>query len=392
MGVALADARTRFDIPKHALAALVDGGLQDTEQLRYASYADLRTYCEKVAGAVGVACVAIYGSEDVERARTLGIALQLINIMRDVAEDWQLGRVYLPQDELAAHGVTEDEIAEGRVTAEWRFAHVVPGRAGARSPRRGTEAARLTRPAERALRVDVRRFVPRAARSHRGKRLRRVRPVVQAVDSCQAGSGCARTRAVNVAVVGGGLAGLAAALDLADAGADVTLYEARPTAGCAVQTLPAREGDPDPPPDNGQHIALGCFTEYLRFLDRIGEAGSVRRTRLALPVIAEDGSVSSIRPTPAALVAYGHLPFARPAAHSARARAHAQGAGARRRDVRCDAAAARCVRCGGRSLLGRLQSVRRSTCPPTRSTHGQGSSPFALLCSGRARTPTSSCP
>src|SRR5580765_2855126 len=120
MAVALTDARTRFGIPKHALAALVDGGLQDTEQSRYPSYADLRAYCEKVAGAVGVACVAVYGSEDVERARTLGIALQLINIMRDVVEDWQLGRVYLPQDELEAHGVTEDDIAQGRVTAAWR--------------------------------------------------------------------------------------------------------------------------------------------------------------------------------------------------------------------------------------------------------------------------------
>jgi phytoene/squalene synthetase len=120
MAIALADARTRFTIPRQALAALVDGGLQDTEQLRYASFDELLGYCEKVAGAVGVACVAVYGSDDVERARTLGIALQLINIMRDVAEDWQLGRVYLPQDELAAHGVTEDDIAQGRVTPEWR--------------------------------------------------------------------------------------------------------------------------------------------------------------------------------------------------------------------------------------------------------------------------------
>ena len=120
MAIALADARARFAIPKHALAALVDGGLQDTEQSRYASFDELRGYCEKVAGAVGVACVAVYGSDDVECARTLGIALQLINIMRDVAEDWQLGRVYLPQDELAAHGVTEDDIAQGRVTPGWR--------------------------------------------------------------------------------------------------------------------------------------------------------------------------------------------------------------------------------------------------------------------------------
>jgi hydroxysqualene dehydroxylase len=116
------------------------------------------------------------------------------------------------------------------------------------------------------------------------------------------------TRALRVAVVGGGLAGLTAALDLVDAGAEVVLYEGRPTLGGAVQTLPSRDGDPKPPPDNGQHIALGCFVEYLRFLDRIGESESVLRTRLALPVIAEDGAVSSIRPTPAALVAYGHLP------------------------------------------------------------------------------------
>ena len=112
---------------------------------------------------------------------------------------------------------------------------------------------------------------------------------------------------MKVAVVGGGLAGLTAALDLVDGGADVTLYESRPTLGGAVQTLPERDGDPSPPPDNGQHIALGCFTEYLRFLDRVGESASVRRTRLALPVVAEDGRVSSIRPSPAALVAYGHL-------------------------------------------------------------------------------------
>ncbi len=120
MSLALADARARFDIPRHALAALVDGGLQDTEQVRYASFEELCGYCEKVAGAVGVACVAVYGSADVERARTLGIALQLINIMRDVAEDWELGRVYLPQDELARYDVTEDDIAQARVTPAWR--------------------------------------------------------------------------------------------------------------------------------------------------------------------------------------------------------------------------------------------------------------------------------
>src|SRR5437868_13762627 len=107
---------------------------------------------------------------------------------------------------------------------------------------------------------------------------------------------------MRAAVVGGGLAGLAATLDLVDAGVDVTLYEARRTLGGAVQTLPARDEDPDPPPDNGQHIALGCFTEYLRFLDRVGERGSYLRTRLALPVIDEERRVSAIKPSLPALV------------------------------------------------------------------------------------------
>ena len=120
MLIALADARSRFPIPSSALAALADGGLQDLEQTRYANFDELRGYCRKVAGAVGVACVAVYGSPDVERAETLGIGLQLINIMRDVREDWQLGRVYLPQDELSSFGVSEEDIAAGHATAGWR--------------------------------------------------------------------------------------------------------------------------------------------------------------------------------------------------------------------------------------------------------------------------------
>ena len=108
-------------------------------------------------------------------------------------------------------------------------------------------------------------------------------------------------------VIGGGLAGLAAALELVDRGHEVILLEARPTLGGAVQTLPERDGDPDPPPDNGQHIALGCCGAYLGFLERIGRQNDVRRQRLALPVIATDGRIATIRPGPVALLRYRHL-------------------------------------------------------------------------------------
>src|SRR5204862_8311375 len=117
--VALAAARKQFQIPTDALTALIDGGIQDTLQSRYADFEALRGYCSRVAGAVGRACVAVYGAGEPSRAETLGVALQLINIIRDVAEDWRLGRVYLPQDELARFSVDEDVIAAGRVTSEW---------------------------------------------------------------------------------------------------------------------------------------------------------------------------------------------------------------------------------------------------------------------------------
>src|SRR5438093_1815407 len=112
---------------------------------------------------------------------------------------------------------------------------------------------------------------------------------------------------MRVVVVGGGLAGLTAGLELVDAGHEVTLLEARPTLGGKVQTLPRRDGDPEPPPDNGQHVALGCFEQYLALLDRIGSAGSVVRVPLDLPVIDEQGRAATIGYGLGPLLRYRHL-------------------------------------------------------------------------------------
>jgi squalene-associated FAD-dependent desaturase len=112
---------------------------------------------------------------------------------------------------------------------------------------------------------------------------------------------------VKAAVVGGGLAGLTAALELVDAGHEVLVLEARPTFGGKVQTLPRREGDPDPPPDNGQHIALGCFEQYLAFLERVGSAGSAVRVPLDLPVLDEHGRTARIGYGLGPLLRYRHV-------------------------------------------------------------------------------------
>jgi phytoene synthase len=122
--VALADAMSRYPIPQEALVDLVDGALMDCDRNRYESWDELREYCRRVAGAVGVACAAVYEPSSWEaakpRAQTLGLALQQINIMRDVAEDWTLGRVYIPQNELSRFRVSEEEIASGRPGPGWR--------------------------------------------------------------------------------------------------------------------------------------------------------------------------------------------------------------------------------------------------------------------------------
>ena len=122
--LALADAVARYRIPKAALLDLVAGGVMDAERARYETWEEVREYCRRVAGSIGIACAAVYGPSDPAAARplaeTLGVALQQINIMRDVPEDWALGRVYLPQDELARFGVAEADIAAGRAGPEWR--------------------------------------------------------------------------------------------------------------------------------------------------------------------------------------------------------------------------------------------------------------------------------
>lgn len=121
--LALADTVARYSVPREPLRALIEGALWDVDRARYGSWGELCEYCRRVAGAVGVMCTAVYGPVTPERAwplaETLGLALQQINIMRDVPEDWLLGRIYLPQDEMERFGVTENDIAEGRTGPGW---------------------------------------------------------------------------------------------------------------------------------------------------------------------------------------------------------------------------------------------------------------------------------
>jgi phytoene synthase len=116
----LAAAVRAFPIPREALEAIVDGVEMDLDGVRYERAEDLYLYCYRVAGAVGLASIEIFGYSD-PRARdyavNLGLALQLTNILRDVGTDARAGRVYLPQADLRGFAVSEDDLRHGRYTA-----------------------------------------------------------------------------------------------------------------------------------------------------------------------------------------------------------------------------------------------------------------------------------
>jgi 15-cis-phytoene synthase len=103
-----------FNLPRSAFDALIEGVEMDLDSRRYESFTDLYEYCIRVASAIGLICLEIFGYDDPrsrQYATDLGVALQLTNILRDVPEDLSRGRVYIPQDELRAHGCSEDDLA-----------------------------------------------------------------------------------------------------------------------------------------------------------------------------------------------------------------------------------------------------------------------------------------
>jgi phytoene synthase len=108
-----------FGLPRPLFEELIDGVEMDLRQTRYATFDDLAGYCRRVASAVGLICVEIFGYSDTQArsyAVNLGMALQLTNIIRDVAADLGRGRVYLPEEDLARFGVGEADLRAGRVT------------------------------------------------------------------------------------------------------------------------------------------------------------------------------------------------------------------------------------------------------------------------------------
>jgi phytoene synthase len=113
----LAEVVRVYPIAQEHLEAILDGVEMDVDKRRYASFEELYEYCYRVAAAVGLCCIEIFGYTD-PRARdyavNLGVALQLTNILRDLRTDGERGRIYLPLDELRRFGCPEEDFLRGR--------------------------------------------------------------------------------------------------------------------------------------------------------------------------------------------------------------------------------------------------------------------------------------
>lgn len=120
---ALHDVTVRFAIPDEYLFAIVDGVAMDLTLPYYETFADLRYYCYHVASVVGLACIHVFGFED-NRAKSLaetcGVAFQLTNILRDLSEDAEQGRIYLPREELAQFDCHPGEFRQRAINARVR--------------------------------------------------------------------------------------------------------------------------------------------------------------------------------------------------------------------------------------------------------------------------------
>lgn len=127
---ALSDTVSNFPVDIQPFRDMIEGMRMDLRKSRYRNFDELYLYCYYVAGTVGLMSVPIMGIAPESKATTesvynaalaLGIANQLTNILRDVGEDARRGRVYLPQDELAQAGLSDEDIFAGRVTDKWRI-------------------------------------------------------------------------------------------------------------------------------------------------------------------------------------------------------------------------------------------------------------------------------
>lgn len=352
---AIADTLQRFSIRPQLLETLLDGVALDLMPQTPANFAELHAYCYRVASVVGLACLPIWGCTD-ERATQpaidCGIAFQLTNILRDLKEDAERGRCYLPRDELERFGVCAgwDRLRSPTQSVGRRApAHPeccidpggpAPATGGLVPPYQWSEPlaelcdfqiARARTYYESA--EETARYLPPPGRRVFALMTARYRSILAAIERDPAQILCGRVslswpRKVvvaagallsspkskvqspksttkptldfgpwtfdlpKVAVVGGGLAGLAAAVALCQRGVRVELFEARHKLGGRAGSYADKESGELV--DHCQHVAMGCCTNFLDFCRQTNIAEQFTRHR-TLHFFGPDGKRCDFR-------------------------------------------------------------------------------------------------
>jgi squalene synthase HpnD len=326
LGREMAQIIRTYLIPPTPLEDILTGVETDLEVSRFANFAQLEKYCYGVASAVGLVSIDIFGCRHArsrDYAVALGMALQLTNILRDVKKDASFGRIYLPLDELAAFGVTEEEIMQGRWSSRmqqlFRFQHH-------RARHYFAKAYRLMVPSDRPKLVaaEIMREVYEGLLNKIERRKFNVINAPTALCKLSKLQLALRARAKEkraparppppkrVVVLGAGYAGLAAAAELVLRGHQVTLIEARALLGGRAHSFV--EPKTGLTLDNGQHILMGCYHETLALLRQLGTETRLQTPpRLRVPFYSGRGPsvLAASAPAPlhllSALLQYGEL-------------------------------------------------------------------------------------
>jgi squalene synthase HpnD len=303
LGREMAEIIRKYLIAPTPLEEILSGMEMDMSILRYPDFALLDQYCYRVASAVGLVSIDIFGCREAQTrdyAVALGMAFQLTNILRDVKKDASFGRIYLPLDELAAFGVTEADIIEGRFSENmrqlFRFQHLRARHYFAKAYRLMVPSDRPRLLAAEIMRENYEELLNKIERQNfdvmtSPVKLSKFQKYFYLPSRAKRREKHALPRPPapkKVVVLGAGYAGLTAALELTLRGHDVTLVEGRALLGGRAHSFV------DPKSglvlDNGQHVLMGCYHETLRLLDQLGVRNRLYSPpSLAVPFVSEKG-------------------------------------------------------------------------------------------------------
>ncbi len=292
-------------IPPTPLFDILDGVETDVVQTRYATFEDLRLYCYRVASAVGLVSIEIFGYRNVmarEYAVHLGLAFQLTNILRDVRYDLEeYGRVYLPQDELEKFGVQEADLVSEVTTPERQrlflyqchraehYFHLAARQLPPGDRQAFIAAELMTEVYYRLLQKLKKRGFPQPPEPCRLTRLEKLR----ALRRGRKGAAINRPRQspMHVVVAGAGFAGMSAAIHLSRQGHRVEVLESKSYPGGRAHSFQdARTGVTL---DNGQHIFMGCYHTCMELIDHLGVRDRLDlQEAIRVPFRSEDGAES----------------------------------------------------------------------------------------------------